>query len=117
MNKVVVFIAPTIDTDTRQKLAESLRIRGIATTDKMQNATLVIADVAQPVARMGIADFAEKIIDEYAQKFVILKHEFLLLNQKPTKTKSELNIRPPLKRFNQTKQIYRQRFFNRTNHK
>ena len=115
MNNVIVFIAPTIDTAMRQKLAESLRIRGIATTDKKQNATLIIADVERPVKRMGIADVAEKLIDEYAQKFVILKHEFLLLNQKPKKTKSELNLRHPLKQFNQTKKICRQRFFNRTN--
>ena len=117
MNNVIVFIAPTVDMAMRQKLAESFRIRGIAMTDNMQNATLIITDAEQPVRRMEIADFAEELIDEYAQKFVILKHEFLLLNQKPKKTKSELNMRHPLKQFNQTKQIYRQNFFNRTTHK
>ena len=114
MNNVVVFIAPSIDATTRQKLADSFRTRGIATTDNMQNATLIITDAEQPVRRMGIADFAKELIDEYAQKLVILNHEFLLLDQKPKKTKSEFNMRHPLKQFNQTKQIYRQRFLNRT---
>ena len=114
MNNVIVFFAPSVDDTIRKKLAESLRIRGIATTDNIQNATLIIADIGQPVERMGIADFAKELIDEYAQKLVILNHEFLLLDQKPKKTKSEFNMRHPLKQFNQTKQTYRQRFFNRT---
>ena len=114
MNNVVVFIAPSVDTAMRQKLAESFRIHGIAMTDNMQNATLIITDAEQPVRRMGIADFAKELIDEYAQKLVILNHEFLSLDQKPKKTKSEFNMRHPLKQFNQTKQIYRQRFLNRT---
>lgn len=114
MNNVIVFIAPSVNATMRQKLAESLRIRGIATTDNMQNATLIIADVGQPVERMGIADFAEKIIAKYLQKVSILNREILSLNQKPEKTKPEFNMRHPLKQFNQTKQIYRQRFLNRT---
>lgn len=114
MNNVIVFIAPTVDAATRWKLAESLRIRGIATTDNMQNATLVIADVERPVERMGIADFAEKLVEEYAEKIATLNHEILLYKQK---NKPEFNPQHTLKKFNQTKQIYRQRFFNRTNHK
>ena len=82
MNNVIVFIAPSVDATMRQKLAESLRICGIATTDNMQNATLVIANVERPVERMGIADFAEKIIAKYLQKVSILNREILLLNQK-----------------------------------
>jgi len=115
MNNVIVFIAPTVDNATRQKLAESFRIRGIATTDKMRNATLVIADVAQLVARMSIADFAEKLIEEYAQEIAIVNREILYFNHKGKKP--EFNPQHTLKKFNQTKQIYRQRFFNRTNHK
>lgn len=115
MNNVIVFIAaPTVDNAMRQKLAESLRIRGIATTDKMQNATLIIVDVERPVERMGVADFAEKLIEEYAEKIATLNHEILLHKQK---NKPEFNPQHTLKKFNQTKQIYRQRFFNRTNHK
>ena len=116
MNNVIVFIAaPTVDNAMRQKLAESLRIRGIATTDKMQNATLVIADVERPVERMGIADFAEKLIEEHAQKIAIVNSEILSFNHKDKKP--EFNPQHTLKKFNQTKQNYRQRFFNRTNHK
>lgn len=114
MTETIAFISPKIDETMRQKIAESLRIRGIAITDKMQNATLVIADVAQPVERMGIADFAEKIIAKYLQKASILNREILLLNQKLEKNKPEFNMRHPLKQFNQIKQINRQRFFNRT---
>lgn len=114
MNNVIVFIAPSVDAAMHQKLAESFRIRGIAITDNMQNATLIITDAEQPVRRMEIADFAKELIDEYAQKLVILNHEFLLLDQKPKKTKSEFNMRHPLKQFNQTKRKYGQRFFNRT---
>ena len=114
MNNVIVFFAPTVDDTTRKKLAESLRIRGIATTDNIQNATLIIADVGQPVERMGIADFAEKIIAKYLQKVSILNREIFLLNQKTKKTKPETNLRQTLRQFNQTKQTYRQRFFNRT---
>ena len=98
----------------RQKIAESLRIRQIKTTDNIQDATLIIADVGQPVERMGIAGFAEKIIEKYLQKVSILNREILLLNQKLEKNKPEFNMRHPLKQFNQTKQTYRQRFFNRT---
>jgi len=50
-------------------------------------------------------------IPKYLQKASILNREILLLNQKPKKTKSEFNMRHPLKQFNQTK---RQRLFNRT---
>ena len=114
MNNVIVFIAPSVDAAMHQKLAESFRIRGIAITDNMQNATLIIADVGQPVERMGIADFAEKIIATHLQKVSILKREILLLNQKLEKNKPEFNMRHPLKQLNQTKQTYRQRFFNRT---
>lgn len=114
MNNVIVFFAPTVDDTTRKKLAESLRIRGIATTDKMQNATLIIADVERPVERMGVADFSEKLIEEYAEKIATSNHEILLHKQK---NKPEFNPQHTLKKFNQTKQIYRQRFFNRTNHK
>ena len=115
MNNIIVFIAPTVDATIRQKLAESLRIRGIATTDKMQNATLVITDAERPVERMGIADFAEKLIEEHAQKIAIVNSEILSFNHKDKKP--EFNPQHTLKKFNQTKQIYRQRFFNRTNHK
>ena len=114
MNNVVVFIAPSVDAAMRQKLAESFRIHGIAMTDNMQNATLIITDAEQPVRRMGIADFAEKLIEEYAEKIATLNHEILLHKQK---NKPEFNPQHTLKKFNQTKQIYRQRFFNRTNHK
>ena len=115
MNNVIVFIAaPTVDNAMRQKLAESLRIRGIATTDKMQNATLIIADVERPVERMGVADFAEKLIEEYAEKNRDIKSRNFITQ---TKNKPEFNPQYTLKKFNQTKQIYRQRFFNRTNHK
>ncbi len=114
MTETIVFISPKIDETMRQKIAESLRIRQIKTTDNIQDATLVIADVGQPVRRMEIADFAKELIDEYAQKLVILNHEFLLFDQKPKKTKSEFNMRHPLKQFNQTKQKYGQRLFNRT---
>jgi len=98
----------------RQKIAESLRIRQIKTTDNIQDATLIIADAEQPVERMGIADFAEKIIEKYLQKVSILNREILLLNQELEKNKPELIMRHPLKQFNKTKQTYRQRFFNRT---
>jgi hypothetical protein len=114
MTETIAFISPKIDETMRQKIAESLRIRHIKTTDNIQDATLIIADVGQPVERMGIAGFAEKIVEQYLQKVSILNHEFLLLDQKPKKTKSEFNMRHPLKQFNQTKQKYRQRFFNRT---
>ncbi|MBP5485483.1 MAG: hypothetical protein J6Y07_02135 [Alphaproteobacteria bacterium] len=116
MSNVVVFIAPTVDATTRQKLAGSFRIRGFDTTDNIKKATLIITDVGQPVKRMDIADFAEKLVSEYAQK-IVETNKILLLNQKPKKTKSELNMRHPLKQFNQTKQTYKQRIFNRTNHK
>lgn len=115
MNNVIVFIAPTVDDATRQKLAESLRIHKIATTDNIQNATLIIADAEPPVERMGIAVFAEKIIDKKLQEVLKTKHEFILLNQKPKKTKPETNLRQPSRQFNQTKQIHIQRFFHRTN--
>ena len=112
MKNVIVFIAaPTVDNAMRQKLAELLRIRGIATTNNMQNATLIIADVERPVERMGVADFAEKLIEEYAEKIATSNHEILLHKQK---NKPEFNPQHTLKKFNQTKQIYRQRFLNRT---
>ena len=114
MTETIVFISPKIDETMRQKIAESLRIRHIKTTDNIQDATLIIADVGQPVERMGIADFAEKIIAKYLQKVSILNREILLLNQKLEKNKPEFNMRHPLKQFNQIKQINRQRFFNRT---
>ncbi len=53
-------------------------------------------------------------IPKYLQKASILNREILLLNQKLEKNKPEFNMRHPLKQFNQTKQTYRQRFFNRT---
>lgn len=114
MAETIAFISPKIDEPMRQKIAELLRIHQIATTDTIQNATLIIADVGQPVERMGIADFAEKIIAKYLQKASILNREILLLNQKLEKNKPEFNMRHPLKQFNQIKQINRQRFFNRT---
>ena len=114
MTETIAFISPKIDETMRQKIAESLRIRHIKTTDNIQDATLIIADVGQPVERMGIADFAEKIIATHLQKVSILKREILLLNQKLEKNKPEFNMRHPLKQLNQTKQTYRQRFFNRT---
>ncbi len=114
MTETIVFISSKIDETMRQKIAESLRIRQIKTTDNIQDATLIIADVGQPVERMGIADFAEKIVAKYLQKVSILNREILLLNQKLEKNKPECNMQHPLKQFNQTKQTYRQRFFNRT---
>ena len=110
MNNVIVFFAPTVDDTTRKKLAESLRIRGIATTDKMQNATLIIVEFERPVERMGVADFAEKLIEEYAEKIATVNHEILLHKQK---NKPEYNPQHTLKIFNQTKKICNQRFFNR----
>lgn len=117
MTETIAFISPNIDKTMRQKIAELLRIRQIKTTDDIQDATLIIADVGQPVERMGIADFAEKIIAKYLQKVSILNREILLLNKKLEKNKPEFNMRHPLKQFNQTKQTYRQRFFNRTRYK
>lgn len=115
MNNIVAFIAPSVDDSVRQKLAELLRIRQIATTDNVQNATLIIADVEQPVEHMSIADFAERLVDNKIQEILKMKREILLFNQQPQKIKPDLNIRPPLKQFIQTKQIHKQRVFNRTN--
>lgn len=114
MTETIAFISPKIDETMRQKIAESLRIHHIKTTDNIQDATLIITDVGQPVERMGIADFAEKIIAKYLQKVSILNREILLLNQKLEKNKPECNMQHPLKQFNQTKRKYGQRFFNRT---
>ncbi len=113
MTETIVFISPKIDETMRQKIAESLRIRGIAITDKMQNATLVIADVAQPVKRISIADFAIKLVNNKIQEVLTMKREILLFNQKTQKIKSNLNM--PLKQFNQIKQINRKNFLTRTN--
>ncbi len=113
MNNVVVFIAPTVNDAARQKLAESLRIHQIAITNNIQKATLIIADTEPPVERMDIAVFAEKIIDKKLQEVLKMKHEFILLNQKPKDAKSELNMQHTLKQFNQTKKICNQRNFNR----
>lgn len=114
MAETIAFISPKIDETMRQKIAESLRIRHIKTTVNIKDATLIIADVGQPVERMGIADFAEKIIAKYLQKVSILNREILLLNQKLGKNKPEFNTQHKFKQFNQTKQIYRHKFLNRT---
>ena len=114
MKDVVAFIAPTVDEFMRQELTKLLYIHGIATTSSILNAALIIADIQSPVERMDIADFAEKLVDDTIQKVLAMNREILSLNQKPKKTKHELDMRHQLKQFNQTKQIYRQRFFNRT---
>ena len=118
MNDIVVFIAPTIDADTRQKLSQECHLRQIKTTDDIHRANLVIADCPKPVKRMDIAILAEKLVNEEIHKISIINHElFLLNNQIPKKQKPEFNYAQSLKQFNQTKRIQRQRFFNRTNYK
>jgi hypothetical protein len=79
----------------------------------MQNATLVITNIGQPVKQMDIADLAEKLVDACAQKISIVNREILSLN--PKKQKPTFATAHPLKKFNQTKQNHRQRFLTRTN--
>ena len=114
MKDVVAFIAPTVDEFMCQKLTELLYIHGIATTSSIQNAALIIADIQQHGDRMDIAGFAEKLVDDTIQKFLAMNREILLHNPKLNKVKHEFNMQHKLKQSNQTKQIYRQRFFNRT---
>lgn len=114
MDNIIVFIAQTIDKAMRQNLTELLRKRKIATTGNIQKASLIIADIQSPVDRMDIAGFAEKLVDDTIQKFLAMNREILLHNPKPNKVKHEFNMQHKLKQSNQTKQIYRQRFFNRT---
>ena len=116
MNDLIVFIPPTVDATMRQKLTMELHLRhNIKTTNDINQATLIIADIQKPVGHMGIASLAEKLVNEAIHKISIINREIFLLNQKPKKQKSEFSYTQQLKTINQKKQIYRQIFFNRTN--
>lgn len=129
MNDPIVFISPDFDSVHFEKIAETLRIQQIRTTDDIQLATVVIKPHKQSKS-LTIAKLAEQQVEKTQQKLEQLIEQSLtfnipevldfpdiqLLEPKPKKKHKIKNFisQRDLKRYNQTKQTHKQVFLNRT---
>ena len=118
MSKIIAYVGPGFSEDEQQKIAETLRIRQIETTNVKEIATLVIcAPKDVPGFGMTLEKFAETIIEQYYQEIMKLKAQLQILDiqipdiPKPTQTKHPHFVaQRTIKQYSQTKQ----KLFHRT---
>ena len=123
MKEIIAFISPKMDEALRQKIAKSLRLRNIKTTDHQENATLVIckqSDISGLAMTLG--EMAELIINNVANEIQKLQNQIYVIPERPDfpiittqnvpkKTRPTQRIKMPT--YNQCKAT-KQIFFNRT---
>lgn len=123
MKEIIAFISPKMDEALRQKIAKSLRLRNIKTTDHKENATLVICKQSDFLAlAMTLGERAELIINNVANETKELQNQIYVIPERPDfpiittqnvpkKTRPTQRIKmPTYNQYNATKQ----RFFYRT---
>lgn len=118
MNKIIAYVGPGFSEAESQKIAETLRMRQIETTNIKKNATLVIlAPTDVPGFGLTLEKMAESIIEKYYQEIMKLNAPLCILNSqipvipKSTQTKyPHFVVQRTIKQYNQTKQ----KLFNRT---
>ena len=140
MADIVVFISPKFTNSDKEKIAESMRIHEIKTTDDRRNATVVLepvlydkqsehqsiviaTDPKKPTATL--ADIAEKIVDETRGQIFKLKEDLManipevIYAPMPNKSHHHKNTYPKqsLSRFKSVNNIRNNKFFTRTKHK
>ncbi|MBO4700876.1 MAG: hypothetical protein J5620_03975 [Alphaproteobacteria bacterium] len=118
MSKIIAYVGPGFSEVESQKIAETLRIRQIETTNVKEKATLVICvqkDV--PGFGMTLEKVAETIIENYYQEIMKLKAQLqipdIIIPDVPKHTQNKhphSAVQRTIKQYNQTKQ----KLFNRT---
>ncbi len=144
MSDIIVFISPKFKDCDLQKIAESMRIHKITTTDDIRNATVVLEPVLydtqsepkntsiiiatepnKPTATL--ADIAEKIVDETRGQIFKLKENLMsdipeviaasMVLPKKSHHRKNMYPKQSLYNFKSINNIRNNRIFNRTNHK
>jgi len=128
---IIAYISPEIESQQRERIAETLRMRMIQTTDNIHCATVII----EPRKNMTIADIAKKLVELTVQEVnelaTIMKTEEEMMSNltipiieqpleliEPKKNKHSKFIRQQnLKKFTTIKQMQKRAMFNRTKHK
>ena len=117
MNKIIAYVGPGFSEAESQKIAETLRMRQIETTNIKKNATLVIlAPTDVPGFGMTLEKLAETIVETYYQEIIKFSAQLPVLGGVPDIPKSTQTKYPhfvvqrAIKQYNQTKQ----KLFNRT---
>lgn len=125
---IIAYISPEIESQQRERIAETLRMRMIQTTDNIHCATVII----EPKKNVTIANIAEILIEQTQQdldemtKQIIAQHMHDLGQHaaaveqqvEPKKNKHSKFIQPRnLTKFNNIKQMQKRAIFNRTRNK
>jgi len=111
MSEILAFISPDADREMRERLILLLYMRGIATTNDMKHATIIVMPGDAPKLR--------KEIEPTMHTFTRLEHvdiqEIVIQTNNPTKKQKKSHAHSvAFKKYNCAKATYSQRFFNRT---
>lgn len=140
MSDIIVFISPKFTDADKEKIAESMRIHEIETTNDRRNATVVLEPVLydkqsehQSIViatdpkktTTTLADIAEKLVDETRGRVFKLREDLManipevIYAPTPNKSHHHKNTYPKqsLSRFKSVNNIRNNKFFTRTKHK
>ena len=124
MNRVIVFISPKFSPDKRAKIIKTLN-PGTMITDNIECATIVITPSTARIC-LTMAEFVLKQVEQEKQELDALDYmlrdmDKFYIPPLPQMTQNKKHTMPTqqraLNRFTQTQNTYKQRIFNRTNHK
>lgn len=117
MPEILAFISPDADLEMREHLALLLIMRGIAMTDDIKRATIVVAPGDAPKPEETL----RKEIEQKEYIFRRLEHitdiwpEIIISKPSPKKEQKKSFVHSTtFKKYNCAKTTYAQRFFNRT---
>ncbi|MBO7509215.1 MAG: hypothetical protein J6T57_02995 [Alphaproteobacteria bacterium] len=123
MERTIIFISPDFDSETREKIVRSLGIHNAIITDNIKCATIVI-NPGKGRPSITMAALALLQMEQTGQDLNMLYFKLpdkLHIPPLPQVAKNKKHTIPmqqhALNRFTQTQNTYRQRIFNRTNHK
>ena len=125
MSRAIVFISPDFGPNTRERIIKALNMPGAVITDNIECATIVITPRTARIS-MTMFDWALKQIQKTEQELNALDYRLrdtdkIYIPPLPQMTQNKKHTFPTqqraLNRFTQTQDTYRQRIFNRTNHK
>ena len=105
---VIIFIVPSIDSDTRKKLAELMLLQNLKTTNSVQKTSVILIPTPKPS------------IDSIIDSILVNGPEYKFDSLPTVQTTKQTRIKRPAykiayEKFSYAKKKYAQRFFNRTN--
>lgn len=125
MSRAIVFITPDFGPDIREKIIKALNMSDAVITDNIEYATIVItprtARISLTMAAVALEQIQKTEPELDTLYYRLRDTDKIYIPPLPQMTRNKKHTPPTqqraLNRFTQTQKTYRQRIFNRTNHK